>query len=457
MDPKRCIYCGKEESKDFKITKSDIIPDALSYRKILNPNVCAVEHNQKFSDKFESKVIDELAVITNTLDIYSSKSKKYASYPIKLEIDGEAYNIKRYVSKSQLFRPQKKLISIDGKYLLGAYDEFVHDGKREIKRIDINKMILCNEFSLPHSIFYSLEMFRLMSKIAFEWYCKENNILDRDERFAAIIKYITDGTSTTQQNFVDIINDKDIYIKFNETFETYSTVLFSYEDEYGNVFCIIDLYGMVLYRVWLCVDKENLQGEKRLFLLESMIDGSKTSLNSKSFDSSVQKLKQSQYAQYLNGCYKSKDESSANEFNKIALLPFLWSITKEMSVTKVYSKETSNLIIERMNRILQNRVVHKKGIKRFVKEYDLVNNDKFNENNSSGQFWFNLLIVYIIGKENVNVFDNKVISQELEKQFPDKDFRMVPDRIKEIKNKIISDNEYKSYIKKGANIINKWD
>lgn len=457
MKKKRCIYCGKEESADFIMTKSDIIPDALSYRKILNSNVCAIEHNQNFSDKFESKVIEELAVITNSLDIYSSKSKKYASYPIELEIGDETYKIKRYISKSQLFQPKKRLKSKDNKYLLGSYDEFIQEGKQDIKKIDINKITLCNKFSLPHTIFYSLEMFRLVSKIAFEWYCKENNILSRDERFAAIIKYIINGTSTTQQNFVDIINDVGIYQKFNESFETYSTVLFSYEDEYGNVFCIIDLYGIVLYRVWLCMDKENLQGEKRLFLLESMIDGSKVDINSDSFDSAVQKLSQSPYATYLDGAYQAKDENSINEYYKVALLPLLWSLTKSMSVTKVYSKETSDLIIERMNGVLQNRVVHKKGIKRFVKEYNLVIDNQFNEDNLSGEFWFKLLIVYAIGKESVCVFDYKIIKQLLEKQVPDKDFRMLPHRIREIKSKLLADIEYKNYIKKGANIINNWE
>ncbi|MEC0666127.1 hypothetical protein P8864_09465 [Priestia flexa] len=46
---KQCIYCGIAND----LSKSDIIPDALTNAKIINPNVCRIEHNNKFSDLFE--------------------------------------------------------------------------------------------------------------------------------------------------------------------------------------------------------------------------------------------------------------------------------------------------------------------------------------------------------------------------------------------------------------------
>ena len=48
-----CIYCGVTDD----LSKSDILPDALTNTKIINPNVCRIEHNNKFSDMFESEVI----------------------------------------------------------------------------------------------------------------------------------------------------------------------------------------------------------------------------------------------------------------------------------------------------------------------------------------------------------------------------------------------------------------
>ena len=67
-----CIYCGNTETSE-----SDIIPDALTNARITNKNVCKTEHNNKFSDLFESDVIEALALITNELDIKSHKGENY--------------------------------------------------------------------------------------------------------------------------------------------------------------------------------------------------------------------------------------------------------------------------------------------------------------------------------------------------------------------------------------------
>lgn len=72
-----CIYCGNTETSE-----SDIIPDALTNARITNKNVCKTEHNNKFSDLFESDVIEALALITNELDIKSHKGENYAAYVI---------------------------------------------------------------------------------------------------------------------------------------------------------------------------------------------------------------------------------------------------------------------------------------------------------------------------------------------------------------------------------------
>lgn len=72
----KCIYCGKADD----LAESDKIPDALTNARILNRNVCRIEHNNRFSDIFESKLIEALAFITNELDIKSSKGEKYAPF-----------------------------------------------------------------------------------------------------------------------------------------------------------------------------------------------------------------------------------------------------------------------------------------------------------------------------------------------------------------------------------------
>lgn len=84
---KSCIYCGASDD----LSKSDIVPDALTNAKIINNCVCRVEHNNKFSDEFESKVIEALSFITNELDIKSSKSNQFSKYDAIFSIDGTDY------------------------------------------------------------------------------------------------------------------------------------------------------------------------------------------------------------------------------------------------------------------------------------------------------------------------------------------------------------------------------
>ena len=87
---RRCIYCGTEND----LSKSDIIPDALTNGKIINPNVCRVDHNNRFSDMFEDEVISKLAFITNELDIKSSKGNQYARYAASVIVEGTEYTTK---------------------------------------------------------------------------------------------------------------------------------------------------------------------------------------------------------------------------------------------------------------------------------------------------------------------------------------------------------------------------
>ena len=75
MGEVKCIYCGRGTSDGVEISESDIIPDALTNAKIRCKNVCKTEHNNKFSDMFESKVINELSFIRNYLNIRGKNNK----------------------------------------------------------------------------------------------------------------------------------------------------------------------------------------------------------------------------------------------------------------------------------------------------------------------------------------------------------------------------------------------
>ena len=86
-----------------------------------------IDHNNKFSDMFESKVIDALGFIKNELDIKSSKGIKYASYDAVITIEGADYDLSLHgdneifngrvlksANKSQMISSYEKAVKIAG-------------------------------------------------------------------------------------------------------------------------------------------------------------------------------------------------------------------------------------------------------------------------------------------------------------------------------------------------------
>ena len=184
---KACIYCGVTND----LSDSDIIPDALTNAKIINPNVCRIEHNNKFSDLFEDKVIKSLALITNELNIKSSKGKNYATYDAKIIVDGVEY-VTNLSSEAELFKGKKIISTEDRLHKLGPIEQikkFKDANEKNVLIVNVNQLEIEKRVILKTEIFFSLEMHRLMAKIAFEWYCLNNEVCGKIAAFDNIIKF----------------------------------------------------------------------------------------------------------------------------------------------------------------------------------------------------------------------------------------------------------------------------
>ena len=169
-DLHRCIYCDAIED----LSESDIVPDALTNARILNKNVCKIAHNNKFSDLFESKVIEALSFITNILDIKTSKSSKYPQYEAFATIDGKEYKA-RIRDEREWFNGQIR-VSIDKTQKFGAYDKIEKIAKGdEIATVDVNDHKFDSRVTIPADIFFDEAYYRMLSKIAFEWYWLQTN------------------------------------------------------------------------------------------------------------------------------------------------------------------------------------------------------------------------------------------------------------------------------------------
>lgn len=206
MKEHKCIYCGASAD----LSESDIIPDALTNARITNKNVCRVAHNNRFSDLFESKVIEALSFITNELDIKSSKGKRYAAYDATVTIDGESYKISLQSDKA-IF-DGRVLKSRDKSHMIGSYDTIVKiaKGENSVQPIDVNQIEIEKTVSINTSIYFDVSMFRMIAKIAYEWYCAKNAVLGYHPEFENIVSYITTGTGDCPVSIIQADELSDI-------------------------------------------------------------------------------------------------------------------------------------------------------------------------------------------------------------------------------------------------------
>jgi hypothetical protein len=172
----KCIYCGKGEKDGIKLSESDIIPESLIRKRLVNKHVCREEHNNKFSNKFEAAVINELGQLRNHLGI---KNKGHILPAYSTEYLIEDIKVKAKITrKEDLFRRGKILngrMPNGEKVLFGRVEDL--KGKNldpgKIRIIESDKISVLKEIPLKLELFYSIEMLRLAAKVGYEWYCKK--------------------------------------------------------------------------------------------------------------------------------------------------------------------------------------------------------------------------------------------------------------------------------------------
>ena len=94
--------------------------------------------------------------------------------------------------------------------MISSYDRAVKIAKDEskVQSLDVNAIEIQKRVSINNGIFFDISMYRMLSKIAFEWYCAKNDVSDYCSEFSRIIEFITNGNGT---NPVSIIQEEEIY------------------------------------------------------------------------------------------------------------------------------------------------------------------------------------------------------------------------------------------------------
>lgn len=459
---KACIYCGAEND----LSESDIIPDALTNARIINRNVCRKEHNNKFSDLFESKVISSLAFITNGLDIKSSKGKNYAAYPATVNIGGIDYKVSM-TSEKGLF-DGRVLKSADKKHLMSSYDKVLSIAKdsSEIQPLDINGLELEEKVNINLAIYFDEAVFRMAAKIAFEWYCSKNNVSGYHDDFENIIFYITTGKGT---NPVSIIQNKRLYDIVGEKANLGSHCLFGFEDSNGRINVVLYLFGIAMYRVIVVEHKPSFCQNNFLYV-ELCTDSSRKEITEMSYEQAEKSFygflnpKNFIAGPQINGVTVMLPTSSVS--SDVTLYPFVLNMMKCFDgiheETIVPNAIINSILLNQIKQITQASLVHKKSIKRFVNEYFRDGHEPIviNPLTSNKKVTFLLYILMAIGNSGIETIDDHKLQQVVKSALgigADSEIIINDALEKKLKTEIMETRHYSDIIEIGANIIKNWN
>lgn len=462
----KCIYCGKTDN----LSESDIIPDALTNARIINKNVCEIEHNNRFSDMFESKVIKSLAFITNELDIKSRKGKKYASYDATLIIDGVEYNVSLH-GDNNIF-DGRVLKSVDNTQMISSYDKIVSIAGDESKvhTLDVNKIEIEKRIQIKNEIFFDSSMYRMISKIAFEWYCSKNDVVGYHKDFENIIRFITTGEGN---NPVSIIQQEEIYKFFSEQFNLGSHTLFAFEASSGEINVIVSLFGLIIYRVEISPQRPTFCTKNFLFT-ELCIDSTRHEIIHESFDSAnkffIKTLNSSKFYPAANiGGIQIMSHISIDNVKNITLYPFVLNMVPYFDSNRddIISPNDKiiSILLQQINIITQSSTLQKKSIKRFV-------NERFPEGHAPIQFnpYSNdkksivlFYVVYLIGMSELEKLDDKSFQRLLKDKlatiqtYTGQEMVVTDEVAQKIKSQMMETANYSEILERGATIIKQWN
>lgn len=269
----RCIYCNGTD----ELTKSDIVPDAITKAKCFNKNVCK-KCNNLTNTLHEQKFAMDFSFIRNKLG-YTSR-RNGAPVPYKMEIwVNEEPGLRKKPSFRKNFYNLKRFVREE---LIIATDGSVAGFKNApLKYKSLSKPIIQYLYKINYkTLFFSNSAIRTIAKIGYEWHCKTNHINRKMSRYKEIRKFILENS---RNNYVEIIEDP-VFEKHTKHFFSYGEgdhALFEYTDN-NKRYIIFSLFGIVWYRIFICNEYSGAVAPKEMhqFLLDKEIKVHKSNATS---------------------------------------------------------------------------------------------------------------------------------------------------------------------------------
>lgn len=457
-----CIYCGTATD----LSESDIIPDALTNARITNKNVCRVAHNNKFSDLFESKVIAALSFITNELDIKSSKSKRYATYDATVTVDGKSY--KTSLQNDKAIFDGRVMKSTDKTNIIASYETIakIAKGESSVQSIDVNQLEIEKTVSINTSIYFDESMFRMIAKIAYEWYCAKNDVLGYHREFENIVSYITTGTGDCP---VSIIQSDDLYHYLSKQLNLGSHALFAFESKNGQIELVVSLFGILMYRVVVATARPEFCAKNFLFV-ELRTDSSRIEVEHESLSAAEEYFfecfnpEKCVKGATINGLTFMIPKMSEGLTN-IPIYPFIFNMVKcfdEIRNDTQSPNETINQILfTQLQQITQASLLHKKSIKRFVNDYFCAGHEpiKLNPSTSNKKVTFLFYAVFVVGQSDVKTLDDSLFQRLMKEKFSlngNNDITVTDELETQIKKDMLDTPGYSDILERGVKIIKEW-
>ncbi len=310
-------------------------------------------------------------------------------------------------------------------------------------------------------------MYRMLSKIAFEWYCAKNNVTDYYQEFDNIITFITTGEG---ENPVSIIQKSELYEAFNHQMALGSHTLVAFETDNGEINVIISLFGLLIYRVIVTKNKPEICKQNFLFV-ELRTDSSRREITHKSVNDAIQCFNDflssdKNYEFTMQFGIKLVIPKSLKQTIAVKLYAFLFDMIKYLANrnddVQVTNENLNRIFCHQLNNITQASILHKKSIKRFV-------NDNFSDghmpiqinphtsNKKSAMLFY---VVYLIGMSGVTELDDDVFQRIVREGLPytNGEELIISDEIeKQFKEQILNNKNYSEILEKGADIVKKWN
>ncbi|MBU8568914.1 hypothetical protein KM914_21365 [Virgibacillus pantothenticus] len=338
----------------------------------------------------------------------------------------------------------------DLKKIKGAND-------KNVTQIDVNQIEVEKNVNLDFSVFFSDSMYRMVAKIAFEWYCLQNDISGKVKAFERIIQFITNGIG---DDIVTIVGNEELYstLKMNTNFGSHTLLSYIAKDNSVNV--LISLFGIAIYNIRIS-DFVIDECRNNVIFQELTLDSKRVQFKFDTFGNFKSDFQKKFTEVELENGMKAKipkdmtDVLIRYEFFYGTSYPLFQG---NLQCTNKSNEKIMNIIIKNIEDILQSSVVILRGLKRFVKEHfnNFDEEIKLNPKSNNKKAMFMFYLLFTVGQSNGNIKNLSDLNKVLEVKFSSKTIRINDKMIYKLNGKIYSTANYSDIILKGAKTVYSW-